>query len=143
MSRGRSLLAAVLLAGGLAPGCGDALSSLDAVREADCERYPMQLVPDFARRGQSVAFTITLDAELAERLAGQPAYPSQIQFGAGAALRAFHSDGAGTLAAEVLISPLAEEGERQALLVFACGDGRAEAQGRYWVLPALPAAGDN
>ena len=43
----------------------------------------------------------------------------------------------GLLSAEVLISPLAREGEREPRLVFAVGEDSVEAVGSFWILPAL------
>jgi len=134
-------LAAWLLLSGLA-GCGDALSSLDSVQNSTRAHYTMALAPDFARRGQVVAFELTLEDELIQRLAGQAGYLTQFQFGDGVDVRSFANHGDGTLSAEVLISPLAREGEREPLLVFAIDGETAEAIGSFWVLPALDSQGD-
>ncbi len=137
MSR-RAWLAALCLPALLMAGCGNALSSLDAVQRSQHELFSMRITPDFARRGQTVFITLDLDPALTERLAGQLAYPSEINFGPGTALRSFSTEGDGTMSAEVLISPLAEEGERKPLLVFVVDDSICETQGSFWILPSLP-----
>ena len=137
MSRPAALVAAVALLA-MPSACGDALSSLDAVQAGQREQYAMQLVPDFARRGQTVAFELHLDEALMARLGGQAALPAEIQFGDGTALRSFDATEGNPLQAEVLISPLAVEGEREASLTFGLSDGLVEARGSFWVLPSLP-----
>ena len=124
------------------PGCGEALSSLDSVQRSTRERYAMTVTPDFARRGQTVTFELALEPALVARLSGQAAYPTEIQFGAGTGLSAFANLGEGLLSAEILISPLAQEGEREPLLVFALDDDILEAMGHFWVLPALASPAD-
>jgi hypothetical protein len=136
--RAGAWIAALCLSSISQAGCGDALSSLGAVQRSQPVRYGMRVVPDFARRGQTAAFQLELDAALQEQLLGSPAYPSEIQFGPGTSLRSFDTQGDGLLEAQVLISPLADEGERQPLLVFTLDDATLEAQGSFWVLPALP-----
>lgn len=123
-------------------GCGDALSSLDSVQRSTHQSYQMTLSPDFARRGQMVEFDLELEPDLTARLAGQAAYPTEIQFGPGTGLSAFANNGDGTLSAEVLISPLAQEGEREPLLVFAVEGDTVEAVGHFWILPALDSQAD-
>jgi hypothetical protein len=137
MSRIAALAAAAALLT-LPSACGDALSSLDAVQAGQREQYAMQLAPDFARRGQTVAFELQLDETLMTRLGGQAALPAEIQFGEGTALRSFDATEGNPLKAEVLISPLAVEGEREANLTFCLSDGLIEARGSFWVLPSLP-----
>jgi hypothetical protein len=132
-----ALLLSVAAALGPAAGCSDALSSLDTIQRGHREVFPCRLQPDFGRRGQTLTILVTLDERLVARLAGEPAFPAELAFGDGVALRSFASLGPGQLEAEVLFSPLAEEGERRPRLVFSPGGQRLEAEGRLWVLPKL------
>ncbi len=117
--------------------CGDALSSLEGVKNAQLEQFTMSIVPDFARRGEIQNFTMTFDNAFIDRLAEQPAYLSEIRFGQGTSLRSFTMDGADSICAEVLISPLAEEGKRQPTLLFAADESELQVVGSFWVLPSL------
>lgn len=121
----------------LLSSCGDALSSLDGIQRAQREQFSMTIVPDFARRGEIQTFTMTLEQGFVERLAGQAAYPNEIRFGQGTSLRSFTMEQADIISAEVLVSPLAEEGKRQPVLLFAIGDSEVEVLGSFWVLPSL------
>ncbi len=142
MSRGRPprpppLAALLVLATLGAAGCSDALSSLDAVQRANRETFPCHLTPDFGRRGQELTVEVRLDPGLRARLAGAPAFPAEIHFGDGVALRSFQSGAEDRLEVDLLVSPLAEEGRRSPRLVFALGDKLLEAVGEFWILPAL------
>ncbi|HOX42778.1 MAG TPA: hypothetical protein PK668_04220 [Myxococcota bacterium] len=118
-------------------GCSDALSSLETVQRGNREVFPCQLRPDFGRRGQTLSVAVTLDARLVARLSGQPAFPTEISFGSGVSLSSFDSTGPDGMQVELLISPLAEEGERSPSLIFALDKVRVEAEGKFWVLPSL------
>ncbi|MBN2495718.1 MAG: hypothetical protein JXR96_14085 [Deltaproteobacteria bacterium] len=134
MHRSLTLLA---LVAGWAAGCGDALSSLEAVERSARRQYRLELSPDWARRGDIVSIAVEPEPALEALLTGSSAYPSEIHFGPGTSLRSFDSqDG---LTVTILVSPLAEEGERRPLMVFVLGDEEVEGRGRFWILPALPA----
>ncbi len=121
----------------LLSSCGDALSSLEGVEHAQHEHYSMRIIPDFARRGDIQTFTMTLEQDLIRRLSGQAIYPSEIRFGKGTSLRSFTMESQNAITAQVLISPLAEEGKREPILLFSTGHEEIEVTGTFWILPAL------
>jgi hypothetical protein len=119
-------------------GCGDGLSSLDAVQKSARQVYAMNLDPDWARRGATEEVTVEFDPELKLLLDNaRVAYPTEIFFGEQINIENF-----GTVEKvihiKVRISPLAKEGERIPTLVFSLGDRLVEARGSFWVLPAQP-----
>ena len=120
-------------------GCGEGLSSLDAVRRSARQVYEMTLSPDWARRGETVLVTVEFDPELKLLLKNSGvAYPYQIFFGEQINIEYFGTDASMNFEIRVRISPLAKEGERIPTLVFSLGDRLVEARGSFWVLPALP-----
>jgi len=63
-------------------GCGDGLSSLDAVQKSARQVYAMNLDPDWARRGATEEVTVEFDSELKLLLDNaRVAYPTEIFFG--------------------------------------------------------------
>ena len=118
-------------------GCGEGLSSLDAVQRSARQVYAMTLDPDLGRRGSTEVVTVDFDPELEQLLADKKAYLYKIFFGEQINIENFVTDGQ-TLQIKVRISPLAKEGERIPTLEFSLGDRIVEARGSIWVLPALP-----
>jgi len=119
-------------------GCGDGLSSLDAVQRSTRQVYEMTLAPDFGRRGATVLITVGFDPELEQLLTeNDVAYPTEIFFGEQINIEYFGTEDM-VLKIKVRISPLAKEGERIPTLVFSLGDRLVEARGSFWVLPAQP-----
>ena len=119
-------------------GCGEGLSSLDAVRRSARQVFAMTLTPDWARRGETVEVTVAFDPELQLLLDNnEVAYPTEIFFGEQINIENFGAVDM-NLHIKVRISPLAREGERIPTLVFSLGDRRVEARGSFWVLPAQP-----
>ena len=118
-------------------GCGEGLSSLDAVRRSARQVFAMTLTPDWARRGETVEVTVAFDPELQLLLDNnEVAYPTEIFFGEQINIENFGAVDM-NLHIKVRISPLAREGERIPTLVFSLGDRLVEARGSFWVLPAL------
>lgn len=119
-------------------GCGEGLSSLDAVQRSARQVFAMTLTPDWARRGETVEVTVAFDPELQLLLDNnEVAYPTEIFFGEQINIENFGAVDM-NLHIKVRISPLAREGERIPTLVFSLGDRRVEARGSFWVLPAQP-----
>ena len=119
-------------------GCGDGLSSLDAVQKSARQVYAMNLDPDWARRGATEEVTVEFDTELKLLLdSSGVAYPTEIFFGEQINIEYFGTEDM-VLKIKVRISPLAKEGERIPTLVFSLGDRQVEARGSFWVLPAQP-----
>ena len=119
-------------------GCGDGLSSLDAVQKSARQVYAMNLDPDWARRGATEEVTVEFDTELKLLLdSSGVAYPTEIFFGEQINIEYFGTEEM-VLKIKVRISPLAKEGERIPTLVFSLGDRQVEARGSFWVLPAQP-----
>lgn len=119
-------------------GCGEGLSSLDAVQRSARQVYEMTLSPDWARRGETVLVTVDFDPELKLLLENSGvAYPTEIFFGEQINIEYFGTVDM-VLQIRVRISPLAKEGERIPTLVFSLGDRLVEARGSFWVLPAQP-----
>ncbi len=119
-------------------GCGEGLSSLDAVQRSARQVYAMTLSQDYGRRGETVELTIYFDPELKLLLDNNDAaYPSEIFFGEQIHIEYFGTDAEMNFEIKVRISPLAKEGERIPTLVFSLGDRQVEARGSFWVLPAL------
>ena len=130
MKLSRISLCCLMFAFPVSMGCGEAFSSLPAVSSSDTCHYELELRPDFGRRGDLLVLEVDME------LPDLPAYPTDIHFGQGVSLRSFDSEGG--MQIEVLISPLAEEGERRLSMDFVNEDGVFRACGRFWVLPALP-----
>lgn len=119
-------------------GCGDGLSSLDAVQRSTRQVFKMTLSPDFGRRGATELITVGFDPKLQQLLADSGvAYPTEIFFGEQINIEYFGTEEM-ALKIKVRISPLAKEGERIPTLVFSLGDRLVEARGSFWVLPAQP-----
>jgi hypothetical protein len=119
-------------------GCGDGLSSLDAVQRSARQVFEMTLSPDNGRRGATELITVGFDPELQQLLdESGVAYPTKIVFGEQINIEYFGTEEM-VLKIKVRISPLAKEGERIPTLVFSLGDRLVEARGSFWVLPALP-----
>ena len=119
-------------------GCGEGLSSLDAVQRSARQVYKMTLLPDWDRRGNTVLVTVGFDPKLKLLLENSGvAYPTEIFFGEQINIEYFGTVDM-TLQIKVRISPLAKEGERIPTLVFSLGDRMVEARGSFWVLPAQP-----
>jgi hypothetical protein len=119
-------------------GCGDGLSSLDAVQKSARQVYAMNLDPDWGRRGATEEVTVEFDPELKLLLDNNDAaYPNTIFFGEQINIENFGTVDK-VLRIKVRISPLAKEGERIPTLVFSLGDRQVEARGSFWVLPAEP-----
>jgi hypothetical protein len=119
-------------------GCGEGLSSLDAVQRSARQVYEMTLSPDFGRRGNAVTISVDFDPELKLLLENSGvAYPTKIFFGEQINIEYFGTVDM-NLQIKVRISPLAREGERIPTLVFSLGDRLVEARGSFWVLPAQP-----
>jgi hypothetical protein len=119
-------------------GCGEGLSSLDAVQRSTRQVYKMILWPDLGRRGDTVLVTVEFDPELQLLLENSGvAYPTEIFFGEQINIENFGTVDM-VLQIKVRISPLAREGERIPTLVFSLGDRLVEARGSFWVLPAQP-----
>ena len=120
-------------------GCGDGLSSLDAVQRSARQAFEMTLVPDFGRRGATVEIAVSFDPKLEQLLTdSEAAYPSEIFFGEQVNIEHFVTDADLNYEIKVRISPLAKEGERIPTLEFSLGDQIVEARGSFWVLPAQP-----
>lgn len=120
-------------------GCGDGLSSLDAVQKSARQVFKMTLVPDFGRRGATELITVGFDPELEQLLTDiDMAYPTDIFFGEQVHIEHFVADADLHYEIKVRISPLAKEGERIPTLEFSLGDRIVEARGSFWVLPAQP-----
>lgn len=120
-------------------GCGEGLSSLDAVQRSARRVYAMTLLPDLGRRGETVLVTVDFDPALKLLLQnGGVAYPAEIFFGDQINIEYFGTGTENNFEIKVRISPLAREGERIPTLVFSLGDRLVEARGSFWVLPALP-----
>ena len=119
-------------------GCGDGLSSLDAVQKSARQVYAMNLDPDWGRRGATEEVTVEFDPELKLLLDNNDAaYPNTIFFGEQINIENFGTVDK-VLRIKVRISPLAKEGERIPTLMFSLGDRQVEARGSFWVLPAEP-----
>lgn len=119
-------------------GCGDGLSSLDAVQRSARQVFEMTLAPDNGRRGATELITVGFDPKLQQLLDDSGvAYPTKIVFGEQINIEYFGTEEM-VLKIKVRISPLAKEGERIPTLVFSLGDRLVEARGSFWVLPALP-----
>lgn len=119
-------------------GCGDGLSSLDAVQRSTRQVFKMTLDPDNGRRGATEEVTVEFDPELKLLLDNsRVAYPTEIFFGEQVHIESFVTVEK-VIHIKVRISPLAKEGERIPTLVFSLGDRQVEARGSFWVLPALP-----
>lgn len=120
-------------------GCGDGLSSLDAVQKSTRQVFAMNLTPDWARRGATEEVTVEFDSKLKLLLeSSDVAYPREIFFGEQINIEHFGTDAEMNFVIKVRISPLAKEGERIPTLVFSLGDRLVEARGSFWVLPAEP-----
>jgi len=119
-------------------GCGDGLSSLDAVQKSARQVYAMNLDPDWARRGATEEVTVEFDSELKLLLDNaRVAYPTEIFFGEQINIENFGTVDK-VIHIKIRISPLAKEGERIPTLVFSLGGYQVEARGSFWVLPAEP-----
>jgi len=120
-------------------GCGDSLSSLEAVQRGSRRVFPMLLSPDYGRRGKTLLVEVVeMDAELDELLGQSVAYPTEISFGKEIFIKSFGTNPDKLLEIEVFISPLAKTGERNPALVFSVDGELVEARGKFFVLPAKP-----
>ena len=120
-------------------GCGDSLSSLNAIQQSLPKTYGMNLSPDYGRQGEYVTITITgFDLELEELLSSEiVSIPTSISFGENTYLKSFSVNAEDKLEIEIFISPLAPLGQRIPTLGFGLGVKQVKAQGLFWILPAL------
>lgn len=119
--------------------CGDGLSSLEAVQRTARSEFDMYLSSDYGRQGDDLVVTVTFCEELNKLLRAADVYfPTDISFGDGIQITTFGRVGEVSLEVGLLISPLAETGERHPALVFSLGNRRVVARGLFFVLPALP-----
>jgi hypothetical protein len=124
---------ALLLASGIAPGCGDSLSSLEVVNR---KVYAMTLQPDYWCKGSETDIEAILDPVMAKELSSEESYPTEMSFGDDTFFQSFSSNKPGTYQLKVSISPTAREGDRHPTLLFVDEDRSYEALGTFKVLAA-------
>ena len=130
---------ALLLASGIASGCGDSLSSLEVV---NTKIFVMTLNPNWGCKGKTVTAEAQLDEKLTKVLTDSEVFPTEMSFGDDTVFRSFNPSPSGTYLLEVFISPSAREGDRHPSLLLSCEDRSYEHHGTFTVRPEGPACGN-